>query len=262
MNGDPAVAVAEASTRRFASLLRTLPDPHAKAVGDWSVRDVASHAAGGFAAYVSILRGQGSPVVELDEIAEWNAGTIASADERDLGVLAARIDAVLDEALAVAGATPGDTIVAWHGGLQVPLSTAWSVLAGEALVHGYDVARAANKPWPMPRNEIRTVLLGLLPVLPYFVDPSEAAGLCACVDLRLRGDRDARAFLVFDDGRLVIERSNGRRVDCHISADPAAYLLVAYGRMSPLRPAVTGKIVAWGRRPQLAFRLNRVFKNP
>ena len=114
----------------------------------------------------------------------------------------------------------------------------------------------------MPRDDVRTVLLNLLPLLPHFVDTAEAAGLHACVDLRLRGGRDGRALLVFEDGRLVVERENGWRVDCHISADPAAYMLVAYGRMSPLRPALTGRIVAWGPRPHLAFRLSRVFRNP
>ncbi len=53
-----------------------------------------------------------------------------------------------------------------------------------ALVHGYDVARAANKPWAMPRKrDLYRVLLGLLPVLPYFVDTSEAVGLRASTNL-------------------------------------------------------------------------------
>lgn len=258
----PIVPVATRSSQQFSSLLGTVSDPDVEAVGNWSVRDVAAHVAGGLDAYLAILRGEGSPIVNLDEIAAYNARTVASVADRDLAALAARTEASFKRALAAADDRDATTPVAWHGGLRLPLATVWAVLAGEALVHGYDIARAARKPWPMPRDDVRTVLLNLLPLLPHFVDTSEAAGLHACVDLRLRGRRNGRALLVFEDGRLVVERENRRRVDCHISADPAAYLLVAYGRISPFRPALTGRIIAWGRKPHLAVRLSRLFRNP
>jgi hypothetical protein len=44
-------------------------------------------------------------------------------------------------------------------------------------------------------------------------------------------------------------------VDRHVSADPVALLLVAYGRQTQWIPAVTGKLVAWGRKPWLGLRL-------
>jgi len=51
-------------------------------------------------------------------------------------------------------------------------------------------------------------------------------------------------------------------VDCVISAEPATFLLVNYGRTGPWGPAHTGKVVAWGRRPWLALGLPKTFRAP
>ena len=61
-----------------------------------------------------------------------------------------------------------------------------ATLAGEAYIHGWDVARALGRPWRLLPQDKHTIFLGLLPVLPY-VDPQRAAGLTATFDVRLRG---------------------------------------------------------------------------
>ena len=261
LSADPSVAAADASARRFTELLRALPNPDARAIGEWTVRDVAAHMAGFLPTYLAILRGEGSPLAKLEDLSRLNARTLAAVDERDLTKLASRIDALFDEALSTAAGASAESVVPWHGQLPLRLSTAWAALAGEPLVHGYDIARAVGKPWVIPAHEARAVLMGLLPLMPHYVDVEAAAKFRGRFDLRLRGAPDARAVLVVEDARLAIEQPNGARVDCHISADPAAFLLVAYRRVKPLRPALTGKILAWGRRPLLAFQLARIFRN-
>ncbi len=47
-----------------------------------------------------------------------------------------------------------------------------------------------------------------------------------------------------------------------ISADPAAFLLVGYGRMPLVRALLRGGILAWGRRPWLGLRLMDLFFQP
>ena len=261
---DPLVAVAEAAGRRFTALLRAVPDPSATAVGEWSVRDVAAHVAAALPTFLSVVQGRGSPLSDLADLAKWNAEGVAAAGGDDLAALAARIDGLRDQALALAaaGAGPSATVVPYHGGIPLPLSAAWALLGAEWLVHGHDVARGAGRPWPVPAHEARAVLMGSLPVLPHFVATEEAAGLRARFELRLRGGGDGRVVLAFADGNLAVDPPEPGRVDCHISADPSAWLLVAYGRLSPLRPALTGRIVVWGGRPHLAFRLTRLFRNP
>ena len=68
--------------------------------------------------------------------------------------------------------------------------------------------------------------------------------------------------LAFDDGTLHVSTDYAESVDCHLSADPTAFLLVMYGRQGPLRPALTGKVVAWGRKPWLAFRIPSLLQRP
>ena len=47
-----------------------------------------------------------------------------------------------------------------------------------------------------------------------------------------------------------------------ISADPATFLLVVYGRMPLGRALLRGGILAWGRRPWLSLRFKDLFFNP
>ena len=66
----------------------------------------------------------------------------------------------------------------------------------------------------------------------------------------------------FDDGTVHVASGPAESVDCHVSADPAAFLLLMYGRQGPLRPALTGKVIAWGRKPWLAFRMQSLVQQP
>jgi hypothetical protein len=47
-----------------------------------------------------------------------------------------------------------------------------------------------------------------------------------------------------------------------IGGSPQAILLILYRRLSPWRAALTGRVVAWGRRPWLAFSLADRFYLP
>jgi hypothetical protein len=59
--------------------------------------------------------------------------------------------------------------------------------------------------------------------------------------------------------RLRIEPSPPARWT-DISADPATFMLMSYDRIGPVLPALSGKVLVWGRRPWLATRLGGVFK--
>jgi hypothetical protein len=50
--------------------------------------------------------------------------------------------------------------------------------------------------------------------------------------------------------------------DCTIRAEPVAFTLVGYGRMSRWRAAATGRLVAGGRRPWLALGFSDAFLPP
>jgi len=258
-----AARAARTAAGRFAALLRAVPDPCVTAIGQWTVRDVAAHVAGGAELYASIARGTPSPAPTIDAITELNDQIIGTVGERDLPALADRVDAAVADLLAAAGHHEGDPDVPWHAGLRLPLSALLAVACGEYLVHGYDIARAARVPWPVSADCAQAVFLGVLPVVPHYLLAERARGRPARFDIRMRGERGARAVFTVADGTLTIRApAAGGRADCCLSADPWAFLLVLYGRSGPVAPALTGRILAWGRRPWLGLTLPSLFRKP
>lgn len=65
----------------------------------------------------------------------------------------------------------------------------------------------------------------------------------------------------FRDGTASIEQPQGR-IDCRLSVDPVAFLLVAYGRVSQWGPITRGQLLAWGRRPWLGFKFYEFAAHP
>lgn len=52
----------------------------------------------------------------------------------------------------------------------------------------------------------------------------------------------------FTDGNLAVNPLNIAKVDVHISIAPTTRLLLNYGRIKSGKAALTGKMLAWGRR--------------
>lgn len=256
---DRAIAAADRAGQQFCALMTGAERPDALAVGSWRVRDVAAHLTG-ISAYTAMLRGMPSPTRSIDEIAVWSADNVAAAGGVDCATLAERVGDAYRDFVAEARLHPGDELVGWHAGLRLPTSSVSAILAGEAYIHGWDIARALKRPWPLDPDDMRTIFLGLLPVLPHYVVDADAPA--ATFDVRLRGDPDARATFVFDGGELRVSTSAPERVDCRISADPAAFLLVTYGRTGLLKPVLSGRLLAGGRKPWLGLGLPRRFRKP
>lgn len=253
---------------RLTAMMRSVTEPTAPAMGDWNLADVAIHLDQAWDVVPSLSRREmKAPLKDVWELAQLTSSVVAGAAVRDLGVLADRIDARAAVFLeAVAGADPDETGPWLVEGVAAPMRLYVCHLLNESLVHGYDIAHAAGLPWPMAPAHAAMALLGFVfpsiaAVAPRaMVDQGEAAGLRATFDIRLR--RGGRAYFVFDDGALSIEGPSSRTVDCHLSADPAGLLLVAWGRKSQWPAIARGQLLAWGRRPWLGVRLRSLMRNP
>jgi hypothetical protein len=145
----------------------------------------------------------------------------------------------------------GDRPVPFFG-MQHTAAGVGGVLLGELLVHGLDLARTFHRPWTIGPDQAIAVTRGVLPSLPYVVPPAAVAQAAGVYHLHLRGG-DHWAVLV-SNGAVTVERSHPARADLHISAEPVTNLLVGYRRIPRWRAALTGRIVAWGRKPWLATR--------
>lgn len=256
-----AAAVVERVAPSVAAVMREIPRTDAPAVGSWSAKHVAAHLASSVPYYLSLVRGEGVPVATTGDRYRWNEESLTPLLGESMDDLAKTYETGMSDFVAVVNDIEGDPEVPWIAGIPIPVSDATAIALSEALVHGFDLARVAGRTWPIEAQHARMALTGIMPTLPHFVRPEAAGGLSACFEISLRGD-DARALLVFDQGRLSIEDTGTRRVDCHISADPVKYLLVGYGRVGQWGPVLTGKMVAWGRKPWLSMKLNTLFESP
>jgi uncharacterized protein (TIGR03083 family) len=262
------VDAARAALRRavddFSELVASAPSAETPIPdSEWSVGDAAVHIALGTEAYVGYAEGGTEPWVDVSDIAggslaRSNAARLELESVRSSDVLAARVRDAAGALLDATAGRDGDEPVTWNG-QTITLGAMLGMGLGEYRLHGLDVAKALDRPWPISPDDARLVLASALPMLPLLVDPATTAGVRATYDLRVRGG--ARVQVGIHDGRLTVG-GNDERVDCHISAEPVALLLVSYGRRTQWVPVLTGKLVAWGRKPWLGLRLTRYLVTP
>ncbi|MEO5679775.1 MAG: maleylpyruvate isomerase N-terminal domain-containing protein [Acidimicrobiales bacterium] len=253
---------------RFTAQLRTVERPDAPALGRWNVAELATHVSHAFSVVPGLAgRTRESPLGGLWDLSAMTTDLVADDAERDLAVLADRIDAGAARFLEATAGAAGDDPCPWLvQGTALPLVTLTCHLLNEAVIHGYDIAAATGQSWPIDPAHAALIFQGFLLEVFQVVDPrtfvvqERAAGLHACFDVRLRGA--GRFFLVFADGAMTVEAPSNRRVDCHLSADPSAFLLVAWARTSQWRAIPKGQLVAWGRRPWLGLRFRGLLRNP
>ncbi|MGH9278115.1 MAG: SCP2 sterol-binding domain-containing protein [Acidimicrobiales bacterium] len=273
----------KAEVSRVVALLRSIKDPAAPAVGEWSVGDVAMHLSQAWLAVPGLARRDlaaihavvpelrdGPPQSLVHDI--WGLGDltrlgVSSDPERDPAVLADRIEDRAAEYLALAGDGSAADRRTWLvEGTEVGLATLTCHLLNETIVHGWDIATGDGRRWDISRAPAAMVFDGfLVPVLQTLgprdmVNQELAVGLRATYELRLRGG--SRHVFAFDDGALSVEAPSSRPVDCIITADPATLLLVVWGRQDQARAIVQRQLVVSGPKAWLGPRLRSLMRNP
>lgn len=254
---DAMLAAHERVTTTFAGLLGGAPADIAIPHLAWTAGELGAHVLGGTRAYERAARAGTDIWTDLRDGAAENARQLSLTPERDPAVIADRLAPAvrsLHDAWRSGGAT-----VHWSGGLTVPIEVAVGVNLADVLVHSWDLSRATKHPFKIDRGDAIAALRAVAGIAPYFVAP-DAATFTGCYEVRLRGD--GAVVFAFDKGVLHIDPGDARRIDCRLSADPAAFLLASYGRIPVWRPALTGAMIASGRKPWLAFRFKSLLVNP
>lgn len=239
--------------------IRNISDPNAMAIGSWTAGDVAAHLIDVYEAGKEIAEGRGTPFSDSTGTAANNQTRLASRSERDPQMLATHFERALTDYVACLEGIDGDPVVPWAD-FQIPVSTAASIELAECLMHGYDIAHAEGRSWTIGPDRAVLATRGISRVTEHYVDESAAAGFTGTFDLKLRGH--SSLHFVFEDGVLSVEEPSDRRVDVHISADPVAFMLVGYGRISQWGPMAKGKLLAYGRKPWLALKFSKLLRNP
>jgi len=273
LDREAAWAAIRTAAGRFTTLLRETPDIGRQAAGtDWTIAETAAHVSVVLAGFSAAIAGEMqalTPEQYLDadfptRLAAVNGATIAMVDHADAARLAEVITAGAQRFLELAAAANPQMECAtpWYGPGRTRTVDCLTALAlGELTVHGHDIATGAGRPWPILAEHAKLILGTVCPEMsPLVVRPEAGRGTPVTYEVRLRGNGPRYVIRVADGTAEV--RAVGGPVDCVISADPATYLLVVYGRIPLGRALLRGGILAKGRRPWLGLRFKNLFFNP
>jgi hypothetical protein len=253
---------------RSARLWRRVADPNASVPGlTWTAAETAAHVVGDLRDHAQALtRHANGWLTRADRRFESpsrlsaivNARHLTAVPERDMHRLADLLEETAATYLAAADSADADSVIPTPNGLTLTPPVMSSLLLGEQLIHGLDIARAANTAWTVSPRDALLVIPGLLSVAPRYLRPFRAA-VRMSFELRVRGGGNYR--IAVDDETAVLSAA-GEKADCVIAADPVAFLLASYGRISQWSPIVAGKFRASGRKPWLAMRFGTLLSNP
>lgn len=247
---------------RLVDLLVALPTAAAPVSPEWSIRDVAAHLVSGTALYTELACGTPSPLddVSPEAFRRFSAERIADIAEVEPAALAKSLADAVGQFVEAVGSCSVDTPIRWHGGVRLDPAQLTGTLLGEFVLHGFDIAAAVGAPWPIDPAHAALTLYGYGPVYPACVDPSTSRGHSAGyeLDLGIAGRLTAR----FVDGAVSVGPADGGEIDCVISADPRAFLMVMSGRLEQATAIALGLLGASGARPDLGLGFGRLFRYP
>ncbi len=265
-------ATLSAAAHRSADLIAAIDDHDMRLPrSEWTVADAAAHLAIGLRGFTDAVESGATTWLPFipdttrypDRLGGLNRATISAEPRRppsDAGrAISEAANAFLD---ATSGLAATQTVpTPWYGdGVTHTVLSATCLLVGEQLVHGYDIARAVRRPWPITSAEALVIFEGIRAMMPLAVNTEVARDLSATYALHL--GRKAPFVVRISGGSATVNPPGRTRIDCHIAGTPKALMMVGYGRISQWRAIGTGRLVAWGRKPWLGFRFVNLFFNP
>ena len=258
-------AAVSTASDRVTTLLRSASSPTAPALGDWDVTDVAVHMSHVVDVVSALTNGGGNLVDDIWAFSTLTKVMVEGEGKRPLPEIADRIEVSARAFLAAMENAADDGVRSWLvQGTEQPLSTLTCHVLNELTVHGRDIAVAEGVPWPIDRSHANLIVNGFLfPALASLggsMLSAEGARARAVLEVRVRGG--GRAWFRLEAGDLTITTSPQGPVDCYLSVDPVAFLLVAWGRTSQWGPIARGQLLAWGRKPWLGVKFRGWMKNP
>jgi len=248
---------------RTTGLIETLPDTETPIPGSkWTVREVGVHLVNVGVRYAGMIEGErlGYPSLSPEECARMNDQLIADIPESDPVKLAALILEATERLLDASARCDDEQTAVWHCQCNIPIPNMVAIAMAEHVIHGYDIAVAARRPWPIETAHAGLALFGYGPVYGLCLNPATTAGHTADYGVELRtGERFTVRFV---DGEYEVVPPNSGPVDCTITADPVAFLLVGAGRMSQWEAIALGLMEVGGDRPELALEFGSRFLFP
>jgi uncharacterized protein (TIGR03083 family) len=247
-------------TRRFADLVVSAPDLSVLArASKWTIREVAVHVAVGARAFADLAADPKPSLPGMAVLSQEIERRMADVSETDPGKLAALTQDAVEDFVDAWVDRPADHPVEWDGA-QITSATLAGVILGEVVMHGYDVAYATGRPWPIDPGHAGLILMAYGPLFPHIVDPEAAKGHTAGYAIDLGGG--PILTVRFTDGVIGLEPPGMGPVDVTLCSDPVTFLMVADGRLSQYEAIALGRMTATGDHPELAGGFKDLFVDP
>jgi uncharacterized protein (TIGR03083 family) len=262
---NPIRAALRDSSDALADLCERLPHSASPVPGSaWTVREALIHVSHMLDLYAEIACGTPGPIADFSvaTVARRNAERIADNPETDPGKLAQLLRRSAQRFLDATEGRPGESPVRYveFSPTEIALAQLAGLVFGEVVVHGYDVASAVGAPWPVDPQSALLILGSYAPAFALVTNPATTPGHTAGYGIELRGG--PRFTIRFTDGAFGLEPPDQGPVDCEISADPVAFLLLATGRVSMWQAIALDLLGAGGERPELALGFLDLFVYP
>lgn len=247
---------------RYRDLATSVDDSLPLRASSWCARDVTGHLLTVLRRYTNReVSGSSGLAPTPRGVDELNAAELAALAGMGTDQLLADIAIELKTIREVFGPDAVDLhmTVPFHAGATVDIAAGLANLVGEFLVHGWDVARAAGRAWPIAEVDARLVLNGVVQMLPNYVKRDARGALAIRLNLP-----DARPWLLdIRDGSGVSRPWRpGDRVDAVLRAPAATMVLAMYGRISLGSATRHGLRVVGGRRPWRSITLPSLIERP
>jgi len=265
------------SGTRFAELTRTSAgDSGAMATRDWTVADSAAHVLSLVSIYVTLFdpAAEKLPVPDLprvlsattvDTVNDLNTVVLANLLDRAPERLAQGLDAGLERLMTVSRGCDPNLPIPWLGDARVPAVGVLAHLVNEFMVHGWDMARALGRAWPMPDADaslfFERFLVGMIRHDHGMLLETGSRVSARPIGVEFRSAYTTPVLLVLR-GRRVHVGDHGEPADARITFRPAAFNLTMFGRTSLAGALMRRDISVGGPRPWLLAPFLRVFHLP
>ena len=229
---------------------------------EWTVREMAVHLAGGARRYAALARGEYdlSALVIDKQLLDARARSLnADNPETDPKKLAEQIREGFEHFMAVTADIAAVTQVPYYAGLCPNVAEVASVLLGEPILHGYDVALALGTPWPID-PECSALVMGAFRRIGYsaIFQPAMADGLDATYRVAIAGTESFSVRIAGCTYKEVADSSP----ECVIATDPVTAHLVISKRISQWPAIALGRLTYSGERPEIGPRFFDLFMFP
>jgi len=243
-----------AATNLTASLIRAIPNPAYPIPGsNLTLGDAAAHLVITVQIAADCFAGFPSPIHDLGTKRQHESRFLAQFEDRRPTILAALLEDAVD--LLVEAPIEADPIP-FHAGIPLDPGVILGLVVSELMIHSWDISRTLGLAWSTELATARVAASATIRMLPHLLAES-ANGVDASYRLHIRGGDDLTCRL--RRGILTVARADLDPVDCHVSADPVAFILVAHRRLSRLGRVARGQLVSWGHNASLAAKLPSLF---